>query len=238
MSSEHIEVRRLVDSIMKLMKPLLNRAAALPVPSPAAVNVSPTPTSTPEVAVVRQWQQGKGVVVLEEASSSTRLPEKKVEKIEKKKEDRLLSMLRDAPKPEKIGMALFGMQVYLFFLSSYFVLAVPCLLLLLFFLPLIISCLKESFPHFICSIISFPFHLLAPFSLRVTVVLILRYDVTTPFLYEDVPVYIILMASSFRISNTYLPSGPLIPSRLRTHDYGCPPPLREENAGYEWKDLG
>lgn len=112
MSSEHIEVRRLVDSIMKLMKPLLNRpqAQALPVPTPPTAPISSSP-STPEVAVVRQWQQGKGVVVLEDSSAANGSTEKKVEKVEKKKEDRLLSMLKDAPKPEKIGMALFGMQV-------------------------------------------------------------------------------------------------------------------------------
>ena len=120
MSSEHIEVRRLVDSIMKLMKPLLNRPPALPVNSPAgtaaAAGATPTSTSAAEVGVVRQWQQGKGVVVLEDASSSAAQVEKKVEKVEKKKEDRLLSMLKDAPKPEKIGMALFGMQVHFFFI--------------------------------------------------------------------------------------------------------------------------
>ena len=117
MSSEHIEVRRLVDSIMKLMKPLLNRPQALPVPTPAAASISSSlQPSTPEVAVVRQWQQGKGVVVLEDSSASNGPTEKKVEKVEKKKEDRLLGMLKDAPKPEKIGMALFGMQVR--FLSS------------------------------------------------------------------------------------------------------------------------
>ena len=118
MSSEHIEVRRLVDSIMKLMKPLLNRpqAQALPVPTPATAAITTSP-STPEVAVVRQWQQGKGVVVLEDSSAANGPTEKKVEKVEKKKEDRLLSMLKDAPKPEKIGMALFGMQVRFLFSS-------------------------------------------------------------------------------------------------------------------------
>lgn len=115
MSSEHIEVRRLVDSIAKLMKPLLNRPTALPAPSTTAAATAP---STPEVAVVRQWQQGKGVVVLEDTLASNGQAEKKVEKVEKKKEDRLLSMLKDAPKPEKIGMALFGLQVPLS--SSFF----------------------------------------------------------------------------------------------------------------------
>ena len=116
MSSEHIEVRRLVDSIMKLMKPLLNRPQALPVPTPAAAAISSSLSlSTPEVAVVRQWQQGKGVVVLEDSAASNGPTEKKVEKVEKKKEDRLHNMLKDAPKPEKIGMALFGMQVRFLF---------------------------------------------------------------------------------------------------------------------------
>jgi hypothetical protein len=122
MSSEHIEVRRLVDSIAKLMKPLLNRPTALPAPSATAAATAP---STPEVAVVRQWQQGKGVVVLEDSLASNGQAEKKVEK---KKEDRLLSMLKDAPKPEKIGMALFGLQVGSTSFS-YFV----CLLLIIFF---------------------------------------------------------------------------------------------------------
>ena len=112
MSSEHIEVRRLVDKIAKLMKPLLNRPTALPAPSTTAAAAP----STPEVAVVRQWQQGKGVVVLEDSLASNGQAEKKVEKVEKKKEDRLLSMLKDAPKPEKIGMALFGLQVCLILL--------------------------------------------------------------------------------------------------------------------------
>lgn len=126
MSSEHIEVRRLVDSIAKLMKPLLNRPTALPAPSSTAAVTAP---STPEVAVVRQWQQGKGVVVLEDSLASNGQAEKKVEK---KKEDRLLSMLRDAPKPEKIGMALFGLQVRLS--PSYFS---------FYFLFLLIACLPS-----------------------------------------------------------------------------------------------
>lgn len=130
-------MRRLVDSIMKLMKPLLNRPQALPVPTPAAASISSSLSpSTPEVAVVRQWQQGKGVVVLEDSSASNGPTEKKVEKVEKKKEDRLLGMLKDAPKPEKIGMALFGMQVR--FLSS------NCITLLSFLFPLFVTMLTSG----------------------------------------------------------------------------------------------
>jgi hypothetical protein len=138
MSSEHIEVRRLVDSIAKLMKPLLNRPTALPAPSTTAAAAP----STPEVAVVRQWQQGKGVVVLEDSLASNGQAEKKVEKVEKKKEDRLLSMLKDAPKPEKIGMALFGLQVH-----SYFLRILLCLPLTINFLLhfLTISCFIQPF---------------------------------------------------------------------------------------------
>ena len=133
MSSEHIEVRRLVDSIMKLMKPLLNRPQALPVPTPAAAAISSSLSpSTPEVAVVRQWQQGKGVVVLEDSAASNGPTEKKVEKVEKKKEDRLHNMLKDAPKPEKIGMALFGMQVRFLFSNCIIIFASHLLIVAMF----------------------------------------------------------------------------------------------------------
>jgi hypothetical protein len=103
MSSEHSEVRMLVDAIAKLVKPLLNKA------------VEKVVEKVPEVAApaaVRQWQQGKGVVVVDDLAPApvAVVVEKAVEKVEKKPVDRLAKMLRDEPKPDKVGMALYGMQ--------------------------------------------------------------------------------------------------------------------------------
>ena len=102
MSSEHTEVRRLVDTFSKLVKPLL----AQPVIEKVVVK------SESDAGVVRSWQQGKGVTVLDDstvvpavavATKGSSLPEKQ--------SDKLAKMLKDAPKPEKVAMALFGLQV-------------------------------------------------------------------------------------------------------------------------------
>jgi hypothetical protein len=103
MSSEHSEVRKLVDAIAKVVKPLLSKA------------VEKAVEKVPEVAApaaVRQWQQGKGVVVVDDLAPAAVVVavEKAVEKVEKKPIDRLARMLRDEPKPDKVGMALYGMQ--------------------------------------------------------------------------------------------------------------------------------
>lgn len=155
-----------MDSIAKLMKPLLNRPTALPGPSTTAAATAP---STPEVAVVRQWQQGKGVVVLEDSLASNGQAEKKVEKVEKKKEDRLLSMLKDAPKPEKISMALFGLQVRLIFLFIPLCLPLTVNFLLHFFT---ISCFIQPFCivlHFLFSHSHLPYYSLTSYRILYTV---------------------------------------------------------------------
>jgi hypothetical protein len=105
MSSEHAEVRKLVDAIAKLVKPLLNKTVEKEVEKVPEV---------PAPAVVRQWQQGKGVVVVDDllpVAAAVAVVEKAVAKVEKKPLDRLAKMLRDEPKPDKVAMALFGMQV-------------------------------------------------------------------------------------------------------------------------------
>lgn len=104
MSSEHSEVRKLVDAIAKLAKPLLSKAVEKEVEK---VSESSAP------AAVRQWQQGKGVVVVDDLApvAAAVVVVKAVEKAEKKPVDRLAKMLRDEPKPDKVAMALFGMQV-------------------------------------------------------------------------------------------------------------------------------
>ena len=105
MSSEHAEVRKLVDAIAKLVKPLLNKTVEKEVEKVPEV---------PAPAVVRQWQQGKGVVVVDDLATgvvAVPVPEKAVEKVEKKSVDRLAKMLKDAPKPDKVAQALYGMQV-------------------------------------------------------------------------------------------------------------------------------
>lgn len=105
MSSEHAEVRKLVDAIAKLVKPLLNKTVEKELEKVPEV---------PAPAVVRQWQQGKGVVVVDDllpVAAAVAVVEKAVAKVEKKPLDRLAKMLRDEPKPDKVAMALFGMQV-------------------------------------------------------------------------------------------------------------------------------
>jgi hypothetical protein len=133
MSTEHPEVRRLVDSFARLLKPLIDDYPA-PVHTPAAAHTQPAPvtvsgermqsvtdaTGTPAAAgtsQVRQWQQGKGVVLttvdpVAIALEADREREREREKraAGKRGTDKLSKMLRDAPKPEKVGMALYGMQ--------------------------------------------------------------------------------------------------------------------------------
>lgn len=113
MSSEHSEVRKLVDSLAKLMKPLLNRPAEKEsTKAKEKVKELVSAVGDSNAPAVRQWQQGKGVVLLEDSVLVT--GEKKVVKevvrVEKSV-DRLAKMLKDAPKPERVAAALFGMQV-------------------------------------------------------------------------------------------------------------------------------
>jgi hypothetical protein len=130
-------VRRLVDSFARLLKPLIDDYPA-PVHAPAAAHTqtqtqtapmsvsgermqSVTDTSATPAAAgtsqVRQWQQGKGVVMttvdpVAIALEADREREREREKraAGKRGTDKLSKMLRDAPKPEKVGMALYGMQ--------------------------------------------------------------------------------------------------------------------------------
>ena len=75
MSSEHSEVRKLVDSLAKLMKPLLNRPAEKD--SKEKEKVKEVVVTDSNAPVLRQWQQGKGVVLLEDG---VQVVEKKVVK--------------------------------------------------------------------------------------------------------------------------------------------------------------
>ena len=117
MSTEYAEVRRLVDSLARLLKPLLdqqellNSAASLK----ARTNAS---FGNKSGAPIRQWQHGKGLLLTSPSENITPMEEREIIKQinipltanEKNNRDRLVKMLKDAPKPEKVGMALFGMQ--------------------------------------------------------------------------------------------------------------------------------
>jgi hypothetical protein len=129
MSTEQPEVRRLVDSLSRLLKPLLDdypTPVHTQTPTQAqtqagsgervqsVTDISATVTGTSQV---RQWQQGKGVVLttvdpIAIALDADREREREREKraAGKRGTDKLSKMLRDAPKPEKVGMALYGMQ--------------------------------------------------------------------------------------------------------------------------------
>lgn len=117
MSSEHSEVRKLVDVIAKLLKPLVTK------------NIETNNVTEKKVEGtkgVRQWQQGQGVVVLDEiigGGSSPVVEKRKSGDGEKKVVDKLAKMLRDAPKPEKVGMALYGLQVRDVSFGVYFAIA-------------------------------------------------------------------------------------------------------------------
>ena len=134
MSTEYPEVRRLVDSLARLLKPLsdqyellINTAASKATITSTATGAVPTSVSTglvndksSVIAPKRQWQQGKGVVVTTPPPieyivvEDNKVKHHNINNIQtanqKATKDRLIKMLKDAPKPEKVGMALFGMQ--------------------------------------------------------------------------------------------------------------------------------